>query len=310
MGVMRKRVVFITFIITLVISFCHVQYGYSEDQQIGVIMSGNIPYYREIHSAFTEALKSQGIEAKIALQTPAPDVMAWANAARKFVVLDMDAIVTYGAPITHAVLSETSKIPVVFAGVFKSQESGLKGNNVTGVVSNVSIAGLLKNLKGIKNFSTLGIIYNSAEKSTLNELSEIERLAGQVGFKPVKFNIKNRGDIQTIKNVDALYITSSCAVAVCVNDIVKVAKQNKIPTAATMGGLDEQGVLLTLFADPAAQGQAVAHMLSRILKGESPSSIPEESPKKIQLVVNLKEATSLGLTVPFDILSVATKVIK
>ena len=308
MGLMSKRAVSIIFIITLIIFFFQVQFCYSQDPQVGVLMSGNTAYFREIHNAFTEALKSKGIKAEIALQTPAPDVMAWANAARKFVVLDMDAIVTYGTPVTQTVLSETSNIPVVFAGVYEGQE--IKGKNATGVVSHVSVAGLLKNLKGIKNFSTLGIVYNSAEKATLDELSEVERLSGQFSFKPVKFNIKNRGDIQRIKDVDALFITSSCAVAVCINDIVQVAKKNKIPTAATMGGLDERGVLLTLFADPKSQGRAVAEILSRILQGESPSSIPQEDTKKIQLVVNLREATALGLTVPFDILSVATKVIK
>lgn len=306
---MNKKTVYIAFLTALVIVFGYVPYSYSKDPQVGVIMSSDILYFRDIHNAFKENLKLVGIKADIVVQNPAPDTMAWTNAARKFVVLDMDVIVTYGGPATIAVLSETSKIPVVFAGVYKSKALGSKGN-VTGIISKVSIAGLLKTLKGIKNFSTLGILYNSAEKTTLDEVAEIKRLSGQFSFKPVKFNIRKRGDITKIQNVDAIYITSSCVAAMCVNDIISFARKQMIPTATTIGGLAEKGVLLTMFADPEQQGKAVAQMTARILKGENPASIPEENPKKIHLVINLKEAITLGLTVPFDTLSVATKVIK
>jgi putative ABC transport system substrate-binding protein len=305
---MNKKAVFIT-VVTLLIFFCHVPHGLAKDPQVGIILSSNISYFEDIHKAFTKELQVEGIKADIVVQKPAPDSMAWTNAARKFVVLDMDVIVTYGGPATLAVVSETSKIPVVFSGVYESKSLGSKGN-VTGILSKVSIAGILKTLKGINNFSTLGIIYNSAEKSTLDEVAEIQRLSGQFSFKPVKFNIRTCGDISKIKKVDAIYITSSCVAAMCVNDIISFARKQDIPTATTIGGLGKKGVLLTMFADPEQQGKAVAMMLARILKGENPASIPEENPKKIQLVINLKEATALGLTVPFDTLSVATKIIK
>jgi len=308
MDVINKKSVFII-IVTLFIFFCHVQYGFATDPQVGVVLSNNISYFESIHKAFTKELQVKGIKADIVVQKPAPDTMAWANAARKFVALEMDAIVTYGSPATLAVISETSKIPVVFAGVYESKALRSKGN-ATGIISKVSIAAILKTLKGIKNFSTLGVIYNSAEKSTLDEVAEIDRLAGQFSFNPEKLNIRAGGDISKLKNVDAIYITSSCVVAMCVNDIISFARKQKIPTAASMGGLEEKGILLTMFADPEQLGEEAAHMLARILKGENPSSIPEENPKKIQLVINLKEATALGLTVPFDTLSVATKIIK
>lgn len=307
---MNKKAIFIVIVFSLLVFLYHVPCGYTEDPHIGVLMSSNIPYFEDIHKSFTKELVAKGIKADIAVQKPAPDILAWANAARKFVAFNMDAIVTYGTPATQAVLSETSKIPVVFAGIHESKTLGSKGGNVTGVTGNVSVAALLKTLKGIKNFSTLGILYNSTEKSTLNEVAEIERLSGQLSFKPVKFNIRKNEDISNINNVDAIYITSSCMAAMCVNDIVRIARTQKIPTAASIGGLEEKGILLTLFADPELQGKAVAQMLSRILKGENPSSIPEESTQKIQLVINLREASSLGLSVPFDIISVATKVIK
>lgn len=305
---MKKRTVGIAFI-ALVILFGFVSFGFAKDITVGVIMSGDIPYYKSIHKAFTGELNSKGIKAEIIVQTPAPETMAWINAARKFGAIGADVIVTYGAPATIAAVSETSGIPIVFAGVYDREGLGLK-SDVTGITSKASIAGLLKNLKSINSFSTLGIIYNSAEKDTVMEAAEIERLEGQFSFKSAKFNVKGRGDLSKIKNVDAIFITTSCAAMVYVDDIVNIARKQRIPAAALTGGGEEEGIVLTLSADPAEQGKAAANILARIIRGEKPSAIPVESPKKIQLTVNFKEATALGLKVPFDILSSATMVIK
>jgi len=94
------------------------------------------------------------------------------------------------------------------------------------------------------------------------------------------------------------------------DDIVKIARKQKIPTATLLGGGEERGIILSLYADPEEQGKEAANILASIIKGETPASIPIRSPKKIQLVINLKEATALDIKVPFDILSSATSVIK
>jgi len=306
---LKKLTVGIAFI-ALVILFGFVSFGFAKDITVGVIMSGDIPYYKSIHKAFTGELNSKGIKAEIIVQTPAPDTMAWINAARKFGAIGTDVIVTYGTPATQAVISETSNISIVFAGVYDREGLGVKGGKVTGITSKVSIAGLLKNLKEIYNFSTLGIIYNSAEKGTIREAAEVERLEGQFSYKSVKFNVKGHGDISNIKGVDAILLTTSCVAMTYVDDIINVARKQKIPTATLIGGGEERGVVLTLSADPVEQGKEAADIVARIVKGENPSTIPVGGPKKIQMIVNLKEATALGLKVPFDILSAATRVIK
>lgn len=308
--IMKKQIILIsTIIIVLLLSFSVLK-AQAAEKTIGVIMSSDIPYYRAIHKAFTGELNSKGIREEIVLQTPAPETMALANAARKFVAIGANVIVTYGAPATQAVFSETSNIPIVFAGVYGREVLGGKREKVTGVTSKVSIAGLLKNLKEINNFSTLGVIYNNSEKETVMEVTEVERLEGQFSFKSVKFNVKGHGNISNIKGVDAILLTTSCVAMTFVDDIISVARKQKIPTATLISGGEERGIVLTLSADPVEQGKEAADIVERILKGESPSTIPVGGPKKIQMIVNLKEATALGLKVPFDILSTATRVIK
>jgi putative ABC transport system substrate-binding protein len=279
-------------------------------ETIGVIMAEYTPYYRAIHESFVRGLKSEDMEAEIILQTPYPEEMAWINAARKVVAIDTDFIVTYGTPVVKAVLSETSEKPVVFAGVYDVGSLSTRGKKVTGITSKVSIAGLLKNLKGITNFSTLGIVYSSTNKETLDEANEAERLGEKFSFKSVKFNVIRQEDVSKIKGVDAIFITTSCKAMIWLDDIVKIARKQKIPTATLLGGGEERGIILTLYADPKEQGKEAANILARIIKGESPASIPIRSPKKIHLVINLKEATALDLKVPFDILTSATRIIK
>jgi len=89
-----------------------------------------------------------------------------------------------------------------------------------------------------------------------------------------------------------------------------MVRKAKIATATTIGGGEQSGIILTLSANPQEQGREAAKMTARVLKGEKPSSIALVQPKKIDLIINMKEATDMGLKVPFDLLTFATRVIK
>ncbi len=283
------------------------------EKMIGVIMTGNIPYYREIQKTFAETLQSEGIgpgTAQIVVQSPSPESMSWTNAARKLVAIGSDVIVSYGAPATIAVLNETSDIPVVFAAVFDPKAVGIAGKNVTGISSKVPITSVIRNFKSIDNFRKLGVVFNDAEKDTVVQAREVKELESSFGYRSVRFNIKRAEDTGRISNVDALFLTTSCAAMHCVDNILGIAHRERIPTASTIGGEESKGVILTIAANPYEQGREAAKLAAKLIKGARPSSIPVESPRKVDMIVNLKEATYMGLKVPFDLLTSATKVIK
>ena len=283
------------------------------EKTIGVLMTGNTPYYKDIHKAFTETMPLEGLgpgNVTIVLQSPSPEPMSWTNAARKLVAVGVDVIVSYGAPATLSVLHETSDIPVIFAGVYDPQAVGISGKNATGISSKVPVTSLLKSLKSISNFSTLGVVYSDTEKDTLSQVNEVKQLEGGLGFRSVRFNIKRVEDTSKISNVDALFLSTSCAAMYCVNNIVGLARKAKIPTATTIGGGENSGIILTIAANPHEQGHEAARLAARVIKGIKPSSLPVEQPKKIDMIINLKEANDMGLKVPFDLLTSATKVIK
>jgi len=281
------------------------------EKTVAVILTGVIPYYQDINSTFEKEMKAMGMgDVKVLVQTPAPNTMAWINAARKVVAFGVDAIVVYGGPSTLAVSSETSKIPIVFAGVYDPDALGIKGKNTTGISSKVPLAGVLKNLKAIKPFAKLGVVYNSSEKDTVTQANEIERLEGQFGFKTVRFDVKNAADINKVSGVDALFISTSCTAHQCVSGIVDVARNLKAPTATPISGGEDIGIILTIFPTPEEQGKTAADLVAKILKGEKPANLPVAVPKKIEMIVNLKEASVMGLKVPMDVLTSASKVVK
>ena len=300
------------FTLFLLFLFCGIP-AFAAEKTIGVLMTGNIPYYKEIHKAFTEALSSEGVAPgsyTIVLQSPHPEPMSWTNAARKLVAVGADVIVSYGAPATLSLLHETSDIPVIFAGVYDPQAVGIVGKNSTGISSKVPVTSVIKNLRSISNFSKLGVVYSNTEKDTLSQANDVKQLEGTFGFRSVRFNITRVEDIPKIANVDALFLTTSCAAMHCVNNIVGLARKAKIPTATTIGGGENSGVILTIAANPQEQGREAARLTARVIKGMKPSSLPVELPKKVDMIINLKEATDMGLKIPFDLLTAATKVIR
>ncbi len=309
---MRRRLSLIVLMICALVFIPGLRVHASE-KTIGVIMTGDIPYYKAVHKAFLQELAAQGLgpgKVNIVLQTPAPDTMAWTNAARKLIAVDSSVIVAYGAPAALAVINEGSSIPLVFAGVYDPVALGITGKNSTGISSKVPVAIAVKYLKGIANFSKLGIVFTDSEEDTVRQAGEVKNLEAPVGFQSVKFNIKKAGDAAKISNVDALLITTSCAAMQSVDNIIGVARKGNVATASIIGGAEEKGIILTLAADANEQGKEAALMVSKILGGTKASAIPLAFPKKIEMIINLKEASSIGLKIPFDILTSAAKVIK
>jgi putative ABC transport system substrate-binding protein len=308
---LRFRLVF-PVIILLLLVFTSTEI-HAAKKNIGVIMTGEIAYYKLIHKAFVATLKEKGVvpeNADVLLQTPAPSPVPWMNAARKFVVYDVDVIVSYGAPATLAVLDETSDIPVIFAGVYDNEAVGIRSKNATGINSKVPIVTVIKHLKSIVPFHKLGIILNTSERDTMKQAEEIKGLEDQFDFRSRRFNIKNPDDASRISGVDALFMTSSCIARQCAYNIKEIAHRAKIPIVSIMGGGDESGAILTISADPEEQGRVAAEMVIRILNGEDISSLPVQRPRKIEMIINLKEASAIGLKVPIDVLTSATRLIK
>ncbi len=286
------------------------------DKTLGVVMSGNIGYYQEIHKAFEAALVKEGFDHRTVdtlLQMPSPDPMSWTNAARRLAVAEVNVLVTYGAPAALAAIRDTKGIPIVFAGVYDPSAVGVSAKNVTGISSAVPIASLLKYAKKITPFTRLAVVYSEQEPDSVRQANELTRLEGQYGFQTVKMPVKRAEDARKLVftgKVDAVFISVSAVVNEAIDVMVKTAHDAKVLTISQTGGTAEHGVILSLAPSATEQGAAAAQIAARILRGENPKGMPVEFPKQVELVLNLREAGELGIKVPFDLITDATRVLK
>jgi putative ABC transport system substrate-binding protein len=286
------------------------------DKTVGVVMSGNIGYYQEVHKAFVAALAKEGFDHRTVdtlLQMPAPDPMSWTNAARRLAVAEVNVLVTYGAPAALAAIREAKGIPIVFAGVYDPNAVGASAKNVTGISSAVPMTSLLKYAKKIVPFTRLAVVYNEQEPDSVRQANELTQLESQYGFQTVRMAVRKSADAGKLVfagKADAVFISVSAVVNEAIDVFLKTAHDAKVLTISQTGGTAEHGVILSLAPSATEQGEAAARLAARLLKGENPKGMPVELPKKVELVLNLKEAGELGIKVPFDLITDATSVLK
>lgn len=292
---------------------------------VAAILTCDIPRYREAHRAFVKALVQKGYDqsnVEVITQTPNPDPISWANSIRKFNAIGADLIVTYGAPATMTALREAGDIPVVFADVYGPVEAGVArsltgtGHNMAGVSSKVPLVTLVKTALEVKPIKVLGVVYTGREEGSMVQLREMRKIGAQYGVILVEVNLAGTSGIDaalaTMFNarVEGIYVTECTAGSRGFEKIVHRAGESKIPVFSQMPGAAQKGAVLSLEADPAEQGQVAADYAARILGGKKAGSLPVATPKKVELVVNMKVARALDLHVPFPVLSAATRVLK
>ena len=283
---------------------------------VGVIMTGNISYYDTMHQAFVANLQKKlppGEDVQFILQRPFPDPIAWSNAARKLIAIDVDLIVSYGAPATHAVLFEKSKIPVVYAGVYQPEAVEIKSRYVTGCGYRVPLSSLLRYFKRIKDVNKLRVVYSSTEEDSVRQMNELADLAKQQKIELTWVDIRSQGDIKKLRNVgrgDAVYFTGSSLAHAWMKDILSLLEDKKVPAVDMFPDPAEMGLLITLFHPPELQGEAAAEIVSKIIGGEKVENIAPQLLRETELVFNLIEARKLGITLPLQLIVEATRVVK
>lgn len=292
---------------------------------VAALLTCDLPRYRDAHKAFVKALVQKGYDqsnVEVITQTPNPDLISWSNSIRKFNAIGADVIVAYGTSATLAALREVQDIPVVYADVYGPVETGVaksmtsSGRNVAGVSSKVPLVTLIKTAMDLRPIKTLGIICASREEGALVQLKEARKVAAQAGVVLVEANVATPAALDSglatlfATRVDCIYVTECTAGSRSFEKIVHRAGELKIPVISQMPGAAHKGALISLEADPVEQGQLAADYVARILSGKKAALLPVATPKKVDLIVNLKAARLLDLNVPFPVLSAATRVLK
>jgi putative tryptophan/tyrosine transport system substrate-binding protein len=234
----------------------------------------------------------------------------------------VDVILTYGAAVA-TLKQATASIPIVFALATDPLGSGLvaslarPGGNVTGLsLEATDIAGKRLELlrQAVSPLRRLAIIYDADYPATVREMGEVSRAAATLSLEVAPHGIRRAEDIAPAFDVlnsqaDALYVVVDHLVLANLAQIAKLALSMHLPTVFPDRSNIQAGRLMSYGASIPALFRA-AEYVDKILRGAKPSEIPVEQPTKFELIINLKTAKELGLTIPQTLLVAADEVIE
>jgi putative tryptophan/tyrosine transport system substrate-binding protein len=246
--------------------------------------------------------------------------------ASELVRLKVDVIVTSGGyPTVQAVKNATMTIPIVMTGVSDAVELGFvaslarPGGNITGLsILAPELSGKLLELskEAIPKASRVAVLAYSASPNWKLYFKHMDGTAQSLGVQLLAFQVRapdeleNAFDTARSKRADALVVPSSGFLSLYRKRVVELASQSRLPAIASEGTWAEEGCLLAYGPSTAESYRRAAVYVDKILKGAKPAELPVEQPMKFELVINLKTAKQIGLTVPPNVLARADRVIK
>lgn len=286
----------------------------ASEKTVGVIFSGDVSCYQDIHASLMARLgrENHGGKVSLIIQKPYPDALSLSNSVRKLVAMDVDVIVIYGAPALLAAVNEKTKIPIVYAGVYEPIALQLKAKNITGISVRVPVSSLLRYLRALIDIKTLGVFYSEHEADSVHQLKELRSLSGQYEFTVEAMNIKRPQEVGQVffgERPDALFITGSSIVHMALPKIMDYADRLEVP-AVSLSHDKTSATVISLSADPAEQGSKAADKVLKVLGGVSPAKLSEETSLEIELVFNLRKAKAMGWRIPMELVASATRLIR
>ena len=249
----------------------------------------------------------------------------WPELAAELVRLRVDVIVTQGTPATLAATQATRTIPIVMVGTGDPLATGLvvslarPGGNVTG--STQLGAGLAtKRLEILKEtvpqLSRVAFLWNPANPDQKSHFHEVQTGARSLNVALQSAEARNREELEQAltammrERPSALLMTADSVHQRLIDQILTFASKNRLPAMYQLKENVERGGLMAYGANLADLFRRTAAYVDKILKGTKPGDLPVEQPTKFELVINLKTAKALGLTIPQSLLLRADQVIE
>jgi putative tryptophan/tyrosine transport system substrate-binding protein len=254
------------------------------------------------------------------------DAAAMQRLAKELAALQPDVILASTTPTTTALLRQTRTIPIVFATVGDPIGSGFvtslsrPGGNATGFSTiEVSLGGKwLELLKEIApRVARVALLFNPATATYAEPyLNSFKSAAASVGVKAIGAPVNDRSEFESVVAAQArepdggLVVIADAFTSAHRVEITSLAARYRIPALYPWRHFTEVGGLLPYGTDLIDNFRRAATYVDRILKGENQSELPVQAPVKFELVINLKAAKALGLTVPSSLLATADEVIE
>jgi len=245
--------------------------------------------------------------------------------AAELVRLKVDVILANSTPIAMAAKKATTTIPIVVTNLSDPVATGLvsslarSGGNITGItIMNEELAG--KRLELLKEtapkVSRVAVLWNSTNPGTALVFKQTQAAAQELGLQLQSLDVQSLSDLEgslkstTRSGAHALDVLRSQPIITQLRRIADFAVKNRLPSIYDGSSFVEAGGLMSYGANIGDTSRRAAVYVDKILKGTKPEDLPVERQMKFELVINLKAAKQIGLTIPQSILFRADKVIK
>jgi putative ABC transport system substrate-binding protein len=280
-------------------------------------------------AAFLQELQkldwTEGRNFRMDIRAGAGNVATIRKYAAELIALAPDLIVVTGTVPLASLLETTHKVPIVFAIVIDPMGAGFvnklsrPGGNATGFMSfDYSLSGkwveLLKEVA--PGVTQVAVLRDTSSSAGIGQFAVIQAFARPLGLEVTTISVADPGEIDRAVTEFArepnggLIVTSAPSTVVHRDLIIALAARFKLPAVYFDRIPVADGGLISYGPDLVGQLRQVAGYVDRILRGEKPANLPVQAPNKYELVINLKTAKALGLTIPPAVLGRADEVVE
>jgi putative ABC transport system substrate-binding protein len=299
----------------------------SQTHRIGVLMYDGAP--PGLLEAFREGLQDLGyVEGKnitIEMRDAAGKNEQLGALADELLGLDVAVILAVNTPAAQAAKKATATIPIVITRVADPVKSGLvsslarPGGNVTGssVMHTDLSAKRIELLREIlPGLSRVVVLSNADNPGHTPQVAEMERASSELGLEFLSLPVRGPSDLPgafqaaTEAGAEALIVLDDTSFTNNRDQILELAADHGLPVVARYKDFADAGALIAYGPSLPALYRRAAYYTDKMLKGAKPSDLPIDQPTRFELVVNLKAAKSLGLTMPRAVLMRADHVIE
>jgi putative tryptophan/tyrosine transport system substrate-binding protein len=244
--------------------------------------------------------------------------------AEELIAVRPNVILAHNTSSAVALKHATSSIPIVAAFMIDPVGAGLiasearPGGNVTGLLfAPPSLVGkqLELAMELVPGARDVGVLLNVNNPADLAQRRDLEKESGQKPVKLIFREVRLPEDIDPAlralsEQAQAIIVLADTMLTTAERRIAELAIERKLPTISGFREAVADGGLVSYGIDPAGNWRRAADYVDKILNGAKPGDLPIEFPTKLELVINLKTAAALGLTVPPDLLARADEVIE
>ncbi|MBI3635492.1 MAG: ABC transporter substrate-binding protein [Candidatus Rokubacteria bacterium] len=280
-------------------------------------------------AAFRQGLRELGyVEGRnlvIEYRAPVGGATGFSDAANELVRSNVDVIVTRGTPAVMAARNATRTIPIVMAASGDPLGTGVvaglvtSGGNVTGLsafTSELSSKRLQLLREAVPGSARIGALLNSGNPAGEAEWKAIERATGSVGIRAALLDVRNAEDLGRAfdaaieRRLAAVIVGLDTVMQNNVGRIVDLAAKHRLPAMFASREFVEAGGLIAYGVSYPDLYRRAAAYVDKVLKGAKPADLPIEQPMKFELVINLRTASTLGVTIPPSLRLQADRVIE